>query len=228
MIGAVFEVIKEIPAYMAAKYPSTKDRRLPWCVLAVSLLGFIPTVVWAQTYDACAPAPVVKAVLDQLPHYMSPLQTDWQYREQQRSAIRPILQQYPNDVFVLWASWDTSGAGTKAERDKLVEELKSRHEKNPDDPLSSYLYGYVLDTATGSVLPDQIDRCFYSYASWDPDGKSFFYFRMNKLRADAPPAMRFKKIRAYWHKLGADGYSRNAIDALELARILMGKGTAPV
>jgi methanogenic corrinoid protein MtbC1 len=29
-------------------------------------------------------------------------------------------------------------------------------------------------------------------------------------------------------EIGADGYSRNAIDALELAKILTAKGTAPV
>ena len=29
-------------------------------------------------------------------------------------------------------------------------------------------------------------------------------------------------------EIGADGYSRNAIDALERAKILTGKGTAPV
>lgn len=63
---------------------------------------------------------------------------------------------------------------------------------------------HVVDSATGFALPDQIDRCIYSYASWYPGGKSFFYFRVNKLPADAPPAMRFKKLRAYWHKLGTD------------------------
>jgi hypothetical protein len=129
---------------MLANYPSTKDCWLPWCVLAALLLGSVPAGVWAQTYCACEPAPAVKAVLDQVPHFISPLQTEWQYFDQQRSVLRPLLQQYPNDVFVLRTYRDTPGAGTKAENDKLVEELKARHEKNPDDPLSSYLYGYLL------------------------------------------------------------------------------------
>ena len=136
---------------MSAKYPSTKDCRLLWCVLAGLLLDFIPAGVWAQTYDACGPAPAVKSALDQFPRYPSPMQAEWQYFEQQRSVLRPLLQQYPNDVFVLQTYMDTlsvvadvQGAATKAERDKLVEEFKSRHEKNPDDPLSSYLYGYLL------------------------------------------------------------------------------------
>jgi thiol-disulfide isomerase/thioredoxin len=101
----------------------------------------------AQTYDACGPAPAVKAALDQLPRYPSPLQAEWQYFEQQGSIILPLLQQYPNDVFVLQTCRETLGAvrgGAKAEEDKLIEEFKSRHEKNPDDPLSSYLYGCLL------------------------------------------------------------------------------------
>jgi len=128
---------------MSAEYASTRGWGLSSCLLAALLLGIIPAGDWAQTYDACGPAPEVKAALDQVPHYPSPLQTEWQYFEQQRSVLWPLLQQHPNDVFVLQTYSDSAGI-TKADRDKLVEEFKSRHEKNPDDPLSSYLYGYLL------------------------------------------------------------------------------------
>ncbi|MGO8733870.1 MAG: TlpA family protein disulfide reductase [Terriglobia bacterium] len=137
---------------MSAKYSSTKDGRLLWCVLAaLLLLGLIPAGVSAQTYCACGPAPAVKAALDQFPYYPSPLQTEWQYFEQQRSVLRPLLQQYPDDVFVrqTYTEWldsavDFHVAGADAEQGKLVDEFKSRHENDPDDPLSSYLYGYLL------------------------------------------------------------------------------------
>jgi len=144
---------------MSAKYPCTKDYRRAWCALAALLLGFIPAGVRAETYDACGPAPAIKAALDQIPDYMSPLQTEWQHFEQRRSAIRPLLQQYPNDVFVLRAF-----SGTKAENDKLAEELKSRHEKNRDDPLSSFLYGYLL---VGHDTPQAI-KLFESALAKDP------------------------------------------------------------
>jgi hypothetical protein len=144
---------------ISAKYSSTRDGRLLWCALAALLLGFIPARVWAETYDACGPAPAIKAALDQIPDYMSPLQTEWQHFEQRRSAIRPLLQQYPNDVFVLRAF-----SGTKAENDKLAEELKSRHEKNRDDPLSSFFYGYLL---VGHDTPQAI-KLFESALAKDP------------------------------------------------------------
>jgi len=136
---------------MSGKYPSTKDCRLLWCVLAALLQGFIPAGDWAQTYDACRPEPPVKAALDQVPDNPSPLQTDWQYFEQKLSMLRHLLQQYPNDVFVLRTYIDSLRAavsfhiaGAEAEHGKLVEELRSRHEKNLDDPLSSSVYAYLL------------------------------------------------------------------------------------
>jgi hypothetical protein len=120
-------------------------------VLAALLLGFIPAGVWAQTYCACGPAPAIRAALDQVPHYPSPSQTTWQYFDLQLSVLRPLVQQYPDDVSALQTYIDALGSavhfhmvGAEAEQDKLVEEFKSRHEKNPDDPLSSYVYGYLL------------------------------------------------------------------------------------
>jgi hypothetical protein len=119
-----------------------KDCRLRWCVLAALLLSIIPAGLCAQSFNACGPAPAVKAALDQIPSYQAPLQTDWQYEQQRLSAIRALLQQYPDDVFVLRTYFDL--VRDPDDRDKLVEEFKARHEKNPDDPLSSYLYGCLL------------------------------------------------------------------------------------
>jgi prolyl oligopeptidase len=63
---------------------------------------------------------------------------------------------------------------------------------------------HVLETATGKVLTDTIDRAQVAQPSWRPDGKSFFYTRLQKLAADAPPTARFQKMRTYLHKLGDD------------------------
>ena len=63
---------------------------------------------------------------------------------------------------------------------------------------------HVLETATGKVLSDTIDRAQVAQPSWRPDGKSFFYTRMQKLKADAPPTARYQELRTYLHKLGDD------------------------
>src|SRR5271163_3914962 len=63
---------------------------------------------------------------------------------------------------------------------------------------------HVLQTATGKVLPDSIDRAEFASPSWLPDGKSFFYTRAQKLPADAPPTAKYQKLKVYRHTLGAD------------------------
>src|SRR5208282_4665590 len=39
---------------------------------------------------------------------------------------------------------------------------------------------HILQSATGNVLPDSIDRAEFASPSWLPDGKSFFYTRAQK------------------------------------------------
>jgi prolyl oligopeptidase len=63
---------------------------------------------------------------------------------------------------------------------------------------------HVLQSATGKVLPDSIDRGEFASPSWLPDGKSFFYTRAQKLTADAPPTAKYQKLRVYRHTLGDD------------------------
>lgn len=61
----------------------------------------------------------------------------------------------------------------------------------------------VIDTKTGKVLPDSIDRARYASVSWI-DEKSFFYKRDRKLPPDAPATERFTKARVFRHVLGTD------------------------
>jgi len=63
---------------------------------------------------------------------------------------------------------------------------------------------HVLQSATGTVLPDSIDRAEFGSPSWLPDGKSFFYTRAQKLAADAPPTAKYQKLKVYRHTLGGD------------------------
>jgi prolyl oligopeptidase len=63
---------------------------------------------------------------------------------------------------------------------------------------------HVIESATGTVLPDSIDRAQFGSPNWLPDGHSFFYVRTQKLEKDAPATARYQKLRAYRHTLGGD------------------------
>jgi len=63
---------------------------------------------------------------------------------------------------------------------------------------------HILESASGKVLPDTIDRAQFGSPSWLPDGRSFFFTRTQKLPADAPPTAQYQKLRVYRHSLGAD------------------------
>ncbi|MGA7852583.1 MAG: hypothetical protein WCA15_04595, partial [Candidatus Acidiferrales bacterium] len=63
---------------------------------------------------------------------------------------------------------------------------------------------HVVESATGKVLSDSIDRAEFASPSWMPDGKSFFYTRAQKLTADAPPTAKYQKLKVYRHTLGGD------------------------
>jgi prolyl oligopeptidase len=77
---------------------------------------------------------------------------------------------------------------------------------------------HVLQSATGKVLPDSIDRAEFASPTWLPDGKTFFYTRAQKLGPDAPPAAKYQKLKIYRHTLGGDpdaepvvfGYNANS------------------
>lgn len=62
---------------------------------------------------------------------------------------------------------------------------------------------HVLQTDSGKVLPDAIDRGRYAGISW-LDGSSFFYKRDRALPPDAPATERFTKARVHLHVLGHD------------------------
>jgi prolyl oligopeptidase len=63
---------------------------------------------------------------------------------------------------------------------------------------------HILETATGKVLPDSIDRARFGAISWLPDNKSFSYNRLQKLTPDMPPTAFEQRSRVYIHQLGGD------------------------
>jgi prolyl oligopeptidase len=75
---------------------------------------------------------------------------------------------------------------------------------------------HVIESATGMVLPDTIDRAQFGSPSWLPGNRSFFYIRTQKLEKDAPPTAKYQKLRAYRHTLGADPDKEQAIFGYEV------------
>jgi len=64
---------------------------------------------------------------------------------------------------------------------------------------------HVVESRTGRLLPDAIDRAkFVGLTSWRPDGTSFYYFRLPKLAPTAPRTEEEQKGIAYLHVLGRD------------------------
>lgn len=64
---------------------------------------------------------------------------------------------------------------------------------------------HVVETATGRVLPDAIDRAYYIGAtSWLPDGKSFYYVRFPQLTQGESETDKETRAVAYLHVLGRD------------------------
>jgi hypothetical protein len=137
--------------------------RIPKVVLCLLLLvvGWAPVTAWAQVTDVCGPAPAVKAGLDQLPR-QTPALTDWQFHEQRAAAIQALLRQFPDDVFVQRAYINMMD--DRSDRDKVIAEYKARHEQNPGNPQSAYLYGITL---VGRQSPDAI-KLFSAALQADP------------------------------------------------------------
>ncbi len=63
---------------------------------------------------------------------------------------------------------------------------------------------HVIETATGRVLSDSIDRAQFAAVSWAADAKSFFYSRTATLPASAPASEGYSHIRILHHRLGQD------------------------
>jgi len=63
---------------------------------------------------------------------------------------------------------------------------------------------HVVESASGKVLSDSIDRAQFASPTWLPDGKTFFYTRAQKLGPDSPPTAKYQKVKVYRHTLGGD------------------------
>jgi prolyl oligopeptidase len=78
---------------------------------------------------------------------------------------------------------------------------------------------HVVETATGKVLPDAIERTRFASVAWKKDSSGFYYTRHPK-KGDVPPGEEVYHVRVFYHTLGGDpskdplifGEGRNAQD----------------
>jgi hypothetical protein len=105
--------------------------------LLALLLGALPATIRAQ----CTPATAVQTALDQLPN-QSADETEWEFRQKHDAAIQALLARFPSDLFVQRSYVESMYR--HADQDKVIAEYKARHEKNPDDPVLTYLLGTAL------------------------------------------------------------------------------------
>ena len=63
---------------------------------------------------------------------------------------------------------------------------------------------HIIETATGRMLTDAITRTQYAGPSWHRDSLSFYYARLQKLPAGAPPTAIYENQRVYQHVVGTD------------------------
>ena len=62
---------------------------------------------------------------------------------------------------------------------------------------------HVVETATGRLLPDAIERTRGGDIAWLPDDSGFYYGRFPK-KGDVPPGQEMYNRRIFYHVLGAD------------------------
>jgi prolyl oligopeptidase len=63
---------------------------------------------------------------------------------------------------------------------------------------------HLLETTAGREVDQPIDRAQFGEVNWRPDGKSFFYNRLQKMEPGMPETERYQKSRVYLHVIGAD------------------------
>jgi len=62
---------------------------------------------------------------------------------------------------------------------------------------------HIIDTASGQLLPDTIERTRLASVSWKKDDSGFFYVR-NPRKGDVPPGEEVYHWKVFYHRLGAD------------------------
>ena len=91
--------------------------------------------------DLCSPSAEVQAALDALPK-QTPEDTDWEFHQKELSAIKALMRQYPDNIFVQRRYIKAMSRPT--EHPKVVDEYKNRLANTPGSASLAYLYAFTL------------------------------------------------------------------------------------
>jgi len=61
----------------------------------------------------------------------------------------------------------------------------------------------VIESATGTILPDTIERTRFASVAWKKDNSAFFYSRHPK-KGDVPPGEEVYHVKIFYHVMGTD------------------------
>ena len=76
---------------------------------------------------------------------------------------------------------------------------------------------HIIETATGKMLPDGIDRTRFTSVAWKKDNSGFYYTRRPK-KGDVPAGEEAYHVKVFYHALGSDP---------EKDRLIFGEGRNP-
>ena len=62
---------------------------------------------------------------------------------------------------------------------------------------------HIIETTTGKLLPDTIERTRAASIAWDLDNSGFYYTRYPK-KGDVPEGQEMYNRRVFYHVLGTD------------------------
>jgi len=87
---------------------------------------------------------------------------------------------------------------------------------------------HVVETATGKETGDLIDRAQFGDPAWRPDGRSFFYNRLQKTGPASKPTDLYLKSRVFLHVMGKDPESDRAVFGSDLStKVAMAEADIP-
>ena len=145
--AGVYSVVHFRPAYQDESSAMTlfplRSLKFFLAALLACLLTSIASRTSAQQAPGCAVSPEVQAALDEIPGNQPVGQSRYQFVLARRAALQNLMRRYPGDVFV-----ENAYIGTMQYYDsdtvKVIAEYKARHEQQPDNTRTTYLYGTTL------------------------------------------------------------------------------------
>ena len=129
---------------MTAELP-TSFRRFALLLSPIACMLLLPCLVLAQqATDYCEPPAAVKAELKKVAKVNDENLPYKARRERQLAMLDELLKKYPTNLQVRRRYQDTRQGGFFIEKNTLITEYRELMQKNPSDPVATYLYARLL------------------------------------------------------------------------------------